>query len=172
MRATKKLTVTALMAALSVVILSLGSLLGVLDLSAAALASFLTALLHMELGKRYAVSYWAVASLASLLILPENGAALFFATAGLYPLLKLALERLAPWFEWLFKLLVFGGMLAAYILLAKFVFLLPDAALSGWLLWVLVGLATIAFILYDLALTRLMIHYGLRLRARFARFFQ
>ena len=171
MKRTKKLTVTALLAALSVVVLSLGSLLGTLDLTAAAIASFLTVLLHVELGKRYAVLYWAVASLVSLLLLPQNSAALFFATAGLYPLLKAVLERLPVWAEWLIKLLAFGCMLTAYILLAKFVFLLPDAALSGWLLWVLVGTATLAFVLYDIVLSRLIIYYGVRLRHRFARFF-
>lgn len=165
------MTVTALLAALSVVVLSLGSLLGTLDLTAAAIASFLTVLLHVELGKRYAVLYWAVASLVSLLLLPQNSAALFFATAGLYPLLKAVLERLPVWAEWLIKLLAFGCMLTAYILLAKFVFLLPDAALSGWLLWVLVGTATLAFVLYDIVLSRLIIYYGVRLRHRFARFF-
>ena len=171
MRGTKKLTVTALLAALSVVVLSLGSLLGTLDLTAAAIASFLTVLLHVELGKRYAVLYWTVASVVSLLLLPQSSAALFFATAGLYPLLKSVLERLPVWAEWLLKLLAFGSMLAAYILLAKFVFLLPDAALSGWLLWVLVGTATLAFVLYDLVLSRLIIYYGVRLRHRFSRFF-
>lgn len=171
MKRTKKLTVTALLAALSVVVLSLGSLLGTLDLTAAAIASFLTVLLHVELGKRYAVLYWAVASLVSLLLLPQNSAALFFATAGLYPLLKAVLERLPVWAEWFLKLFAFGSMLTAYILLAKFVFLLPDAALSGWLLWVLVGTATLAFVLYDIVLSRLIIYYGVRLRHRFARFF-
>ena len=159
------------MAALSVVILSLGSLLGTLDLTAAAIASFLTVLLHVELGRRYAVLYWAVASVTSLLVLPESSAALFFASAGLYPLLKAALERLPRFGEWVLKLLAFGAMLSAYILLAKFVFLLPDAALSGWLLWVLVGTATLAFVLYDIVLSRLIIYYGVRLRHRFAKFF-
>lgn len=152
-------------------VLSLGSLIGTLDLTAAALASFLVVLLHIEIGKRWAVLYWAVAALLSLVIMPQNSAALFFAVAGLYPLLKAVLERLPRVFEWVTKLLVFGALLAGYILLAKFVFMLPDEALSGWMLWALVGTATAAFVLYDIAVSRLIIYYGLRLRHRVARFF-
>ncbi|MBO7176419.1 MAG: hypothetical protein J6W14_03530 [Clostridia bacterium] len=171
MKSTKRLTVTALLAALAVAVLSLGSLIGTLDLTAAALASFLVVLLHVEIGKGWAVLYWAVAALLSLLIMPQNSAALFFAVAGLYPLLKAVLERLPRTLEWALKLLVFGVLLAGYILLAKFVFMIPDAALSGWMLWVLVGTATLAFVLYDIAMSRLIIYYGLRLRHRIARFF-
>ena len=171
MKNTKRVTVTALLSAMAVAVLSLGSLIGTLDLTVAALASFLVVLLHVELGKRWAVLYWAVTALLSLLLMPQNSAALFFATAGLYPLLKAAFERLPRALEWVLKLLVFGTMLAAYILLAKFVFMLPDAALSGWMLWVLVGTASLAFVLYDIALSRLIVHYGLRLRHRISRFF-
>ena len=171
MRKTKKITVTALLSALAVAVLSLGSLIGTLDLTAAALASFLVVLLHIELGRRWAVLYWAVASLLSLLIIQGNSAALFFAAAGLYPLLKAVYERLPRGLEWLLKLLSFGVMLTVYILLAKFVFMLTDAFLSGWLLWVLVGTAIAAFVLYDIALSKLIVAYSLRFRARFARFF-
>ena len=171
MRGTKKITVTALLSAMAVAVLSLGSLIGTLDLTAAALASFLVVLLHVEMGKRWAVLYWAVTSALALLLMPQSSAALFFAAAGLYPLLKASLERLSRLWEWGLKLAAFWGMLAVYILLAKFVFLLPDAALSGWMLWALVATATAAFVLYDLALSRLVIYYGLRLRHRISRFF-
>ncbi len=171
MKRTRKITVTALLSALAVVVLSLGSLLGTLDLTAAALASFLVVLLHVELGRRWAVLYWAVTSLLSFLIMSAGAADLFFAAAGLYPLLKAVYERLPRVAEWLLKLLTFGIMLTAYLLLAKFVFMFPDPFLSGWLLWVLVGTATAAFVLYDIVLSRLIVYYGLRLRSRFARFF-
>ena len=173
MRKTKKITLTALLSALAVAVLSLGSLLGVLDLTAAALASFLVVLLHVELGGRWAVAYWLVTSALSLLLIHQNSAALFFAAAGLYPLLKALLERLPPIGEWALKLLTFGGMLAAYLLLGTYVFMLPDLTeMTPLLLWGMVAMATAAFVLYDLVLTRLIIYYGVRLRARFARFFK
>jgi hypothetical protein len=169
MKRTKKLTLSALLAALGVVLLLLGSLVELIDLSAAAVASFLVVFVFIELGLPWALLLWAATALTSLLIFP-SGASLFYAAFGLYPLLKAALERLPRALEWTLKLLSFGAVLAAYILVGKFVLFLPDAALSGALLWAFIALAAVAFVLYDIALSRLIVFYSLRLRHRFARF--
>lgn len=169
MRTTKKLTLSAILAALSVVVLLLGSFIEVVDLTAAAIASFLVVFVFLELGTGYAVLVWAVASVLSLLLFP-GGASLFYAALGLYPLLKAVYERCAPVWEWLLKMLTCNAILALYVVLAKFVLMLPDEILNGWLLWVFLLLANLAFILYDVALSRLITYYSLRLRPRIARF--
>ena len=169
MKKTKKLTLTALLAALAVVVLLLGSFIEVVDLSAAALASFLVVFAFLELGCGYAVLLWAVATLLSLLLFP-GGASLFFGAIGLYPLLKSVLEKLPPVIEWCLKVLCCAVILTAYIVLGKFVLMLPDEVLNGWLMWVFIALASAVFILYDLALSRLITYYSLRIRPRIARF--
>ena len=168
MRATKKVTLSAMLAALSVVILLLGSFVEIVDLSAAALASFLVVFAFLELGAGYAVLLWASATVVSLLLFP-GGASLFYAAIGLYPLLKSFLEKLPIALEWVLKMLTCNVVLAAYILLGKFVLMLPDEVLTTWLLWVFIPFANLVFILYDIALSRLIIYYGLRLRPRIAR---
>ena len=169
MKRTKKLTLSAMLSALSVILLLLGSFIEIVDLSAAAVASFLFVFAFLELGAGYAVLLWAVASVLSLLLFP-GGASLFYAALGLYPLLKALLERLAPLLEWVLKMLVCNAVLAVYILVGRFVLMLPDEVLSGWLLWVFIPLANLTFILYDVAMSRLITHYSLRLRPRIAKF--
>ena len=170
MRSTKKLALTALLSALGTVLLSLGSLIEVLDLSAAAIVSCFVIFLRIELGGAYPYLFWLVTSLASLLLLPTGAAALLFALLGLYPLGKAVLERCHPVVEWCAKILLAGTILTLFICIAKYVLLLPDAILSGWLLPVFFAVALLAFVLYDIALSRLIVYYGLRIRPRISRF--
>ena len=111
----------------------------------------------------------AVDALSSLLLFP-GGASLFYGALGLYPLWKAYLEKLPPLPEWALKMLSCNASLAVYILLGRFVLMLSDEVLFGWLLWVFVLIANIAFILYDTALSRLLTYYSIRIRPRFARF--
>ena len=170
MKNAKKLTVTALLSALSVVLLTLGSLLEVLDLSMAAIVSCFSVFLRIELGGAYPYLFWLATSLISLLLLPASSAALLFLLLGLYPILKARMERITPVLGWLLKLLVCALVLTAFVLVAKFVFLLPDPIFSGWLLPVFLAIAFAAFILYDIALSRLILYYSFRIRPRITRF--
>ena len=157
-----------MLSALSVIVLLLGSFFEIVDLTAAALASFLVVFAFLELGTGYAVLLWAVAAVLSFLLFP-GGASLFYGAIGLYPLLKAVLEKLPSFLEWLFKILVCNAILAVYVLLGKFVLMLPDEVLHGWLLWVFIPFANLVFILYDVALGRLITYYSLRLRPKIAR---
>ena len=168
MKHTKKITLTAFLAALSVVLLLLGTFSRVLDLSAAAIVCCFVVFLRLETGSVYPILFWGATSLITLLIYPTGGAGLFFALFGLYPLLKALLERLPRILEWLFKLLICAAVLAAYVLLAIFVFHLEDAVLTGWMLPVFLLAGAAAFVLFDIALSRLIVFYSLRLRARIA----
>ena len=170
MKSTKKLTVTALLAAVGTVLLTLGSLIEVLDLSMAAIVSCFVVFLRIELRGGYPYLFWAVTSLCSLLLMPSSSAALLFTLIGLYPLSKAVLERRHPVVEWLFKLALAGSALTLFVLAAKFVLLLPDAILSGWLLPVFLAVSLAAFVLYDIALSRLIVFYGFRIRPRISRF--
>lgn len=158
-----------MLSALSVVMLLLGSFMELVDLTAAALASFLVVFVFIEIGIGWAILTYGVTALCSFLLFP-GGAPLFYAAFGLYPILKAFLERLPAALEWTLKLLCGNAILAAGILVAKFVLFLPDAALKGWLLWAFIALANLAFVLYDIALSRLIVYYSFRIRPRFARF--
>ncbi len=168
MKRSKKLALCAMLTALGTVLLLLGSFIEIVDLSAAALASFLVVFVFIEIGGKWAVALWLATSLLSLLIFP-SGASLFYGALGLYPLLKALCEKTHPVLEWVLKMLTCNAILAAYILIGKFVLMLPDAVLSGVLLWVFIAMANLAFVLYDIALSRAIVFYGLRLRERFSK---
>ena len=92
---TKYLTVSAMLCALSVIILSLGSLIEVLDITTAVLASLLCIYAVIEMGGAYPWLIWPVTSILALLLLPQKTPALFYALfAGFYPILKEKLEKL------------------------------------------------------------------------------
>lgn len=166
---TKYLTVCAMLAALGVVLMALGSLVDVLDLTVAVLASMLCIYAVIEMGGFYPWALWAATSILSL-ILPSarKDPAIFYAAfLGFYPILKEKLERLPRVLAWILKLAVFHLSLGAIALIYK-LFLpagLEEEFPFFWL--VLYALSLVAFVIYDVALTRLITFYLVRLRHRF-----
>ena len=79
MRSAKKLALAGILSSLCVVFLFVGSLFQTLDLSAAAIASIIVLIAYIELGKGWSLGVYAVASLLSLLLLPQKTAAAVFA---------------------------------------------------------------------------------------------
>lgn len=165
---TRRLTAAALLAALGVVLLGVGALIEVLDLSMAALASLLTVFAVIELGGAYPYLVYGVTALLSLLLLPAKTPALIYALfAGYYPILKAVFEKHLPrGVSLLAKVLVFNAGLALAVFLA-FRFFAPGAdSVFGWK-YLLLLIGTPVFLLYDFALTRLITFYLVRLRDRF-----
>ena len=78
-KSTKKLTVAAVLCAATFVVMLVGSIFDVMDLSAAALASFAVIFAVIELGGAYPVLVWLVTSSAAMLLLPNKLPAIYFA---------------------------------------------------------------------------------------------
>lgn len=170
MKQTKKVTLAAFLCALTVVILWLGAVTDVLDLSMAVIASLGVVFARLELGRPYPILIWIVSSALGLLLLPQKGAALIYALfGGVYPLVKAGLERLPRVLAWVCKIAVFEAAFWAYVLLAKYVFMLPDEVYAGWMLALFAALGLFTFVLYDIVLSRLIVFYNLRIRPRIAR---
>lgn len=109
MKKTKKIAISAILAALGVVILYLGALIEVLDLSVALLASFLILFCIVELGSSASVSVYFVTALLSLLLLPNKSPALLYAAIfGYMPITKFLFERVRRWISWILKFLLFN----------------------------------------------------------------
>ncbi|MCQ2385160.1 MAG: hypothetical protein MJ078_00570 [Clostridia bacterium] len=169
MKQSKKITLTALCTALSVVLLFFGSVLDTAELAMAAIASLPILFIKAECGKPYPLLLWLSASLISFLTLPVKSVALVYALlTGHYPLFKGVAERLPPVFSLLAKLSLFAALAAFYYYLAEKLLLLPEA--GPWFFVILGVLGLTAFFLYDLALSRLIVFYAYRIRPRIARF--
>ena len=166
---TKYLTVSAMLSALGVVLLSLGSLVDVLDLTTAVLASMLCIYAVIEMGGFYPWMIWLVTSVLSLLLLPLKTPAIFYALfAGFYPILKEKLEKLKRPLSDLLKWVVFHLCLAGICLM--FWWLMPETLNMDGIKWMpiaLYAMSLVCFALYDFALTRLISFYLIRLRKRF-----
>lgn len=163
---TKYLTVSAMLTALGVILLGLGSLINTLDLTVAALASILCVWAVIEMGKTYAWMIWLVTSFLAILLLPRKTPGCFYLFIGLYPILKERLERLPRAVEWVLKIVIFHAMIALCWLVLR-IFVPEEAALEfGWLLLATYALALVAFLLYDYALTKLISFYLQKLQKR------
>ncbi len=166
-KGTRALTVSAVLCALGVILLALGSLFQVLDLTMAALASILVIFAVIELGGKYPFLIYAVTAVLSMLLVPYKTAALaYLCFAGYYPMLKALFERRLPrvW-SWVLKVAVFNAGLALALFLA-FKFFTAFEITAAWYYWLL-PVCSVVFVVYDVALTRLITAYVFKWRSRF-----
>ena len=166
----KYMTVSAMLCALGVVMLGLGSIIEVLDLTFAIFTSLLTVYAVIEIGGIYPWLIWIVTSLVAFLLIPLKTPVLFYALlSGYYPILKQKIERkLARLPAWVTKLGVLAVSLG--IIWGVMKLFLPELleGPGGWIANVnMVVLAVAAVVLYDLALTKLITFYFVRLQKRF-----
>lgn len=181
--ATRRIAMCAVLCALSVVILGLGAIIEVLDLTAAALAALILLPVLLCYGTRYALLSYAVAAVLGVLLMPQSLAAWMFAgLTGFYPIIKNRLDRLPRVLGWLIKLLLLTAVLFLY--LGVFYFLMmggegsfTDAFLLGFgekdgppvMALAVIGLSVFTYILFDLLIDRLLILYYLRWQKRVER---
>ena len=168
---TKRLTVCAMMAAVGVVILYLGSFVEVLDISVAVAASLIATVIVIEYGIPSAFSVFGVTAILSLLLIPQKFPAVMYAFFfGYYPIIKQKIEciqnRLV---QWAIKFVVFA--VATAVMVAFVALFTPDAPV-GILMVAFAALAFVTLFVYDIALTKVISFYVWRLRNRVKNIFK
>ena len=159
-----------MLCALGVIILGLGSVIEVLDITVAVLASLLTVYAVIEIGGIYPWLIWIVTSIIALLLLPLKTPVLFYAfLTGFYPILKQKIERrMARLPAWALKI---GVLVVSVGIMWVIMWLFAPALLEtsgGWIMIAAtLALGVFAFVLYDFCLTRLITVYFVRLQKRF-----
>ena len=159
-----------MLTALGVIFLGIGAILEVLDISMAVIASFCVIIALIEYGKGSPWMVYAAISVLSFLILPSKLPALFFALFfGFYPILREKFERKNKLLRWILKELTFNVCLAVIITLYMLLFFesVSLAIPLPWLIVAAVVLCEIVFVMYDIALERLITFYVIKLRHRF-----
>lgn len=163
MKPIKKLTLSAILAALCVIALYLGSMLRQVQISLVAVAALFPAVSVIHCGYAWAAAVYAVSGTLAALLLPDKACAVWFLLVfGHYGICKSLIERLdKPVLEWVLKLAVFGVCISLiyFLFRAFFVGVLP--AYSDWLL--LAGLL-VCFVLYDIAFSALISFYCRRIQ--------
>ena len=121
MAKTRNLTISALLSALAVVSLYLGSLLPTGQLGLAALASLFVAAAIIEAGLKSGVSVFIISSAIAMLIIPNRVVPLFYLLFfGYYPIIKSLIEKHKNVFvQWILKILVFNSSLTVIYFLQK-----------------------------------------------------
>ena len=172
MKPVRALTLSAVLAALSVLLLFLGSLFDVTDLAAVMVASFFVVLVVIECRGAWPWLLYVSVSVLSFLLLPGRFVSVEYALfGGIWPILKYWLERLPRLPSFLLKLLV-GNALAAFAAWLGLKFFGLEVPSALWLKIAAVVLWEAVFILYDLLLTRLIVIWCVKYRSRFRRLFR
>lgn len=169
--------------ALSVVIL-IPSAVQVFVYTLPAMAGMLTMLAVVEIDKKWAIGSYVATSLIGLLFVANKEAVVYYvAFFGYYPVVKALLESKMPRVaEYILKFLVFNvSIILSGVVLVK-VFGMPYNDLLGidgesafftkYALPIMLGMGNVVFILYDVALTRLLTAYVLVWQKRFRKLFK
>ena len=164
----KKLTVCAMLSALGVVLLYAGSIIEVLDISMAVIASLLCVIAVIEYGGSAPWMIYGVTAVLAALLTPNKTPALFYAVFfGFYPILKEKFEKLPMALCWALKEITFNVCLVIAAFGTYFLFMSNDNALINPItLAIGFVLCEAVFILYDIALTRLISFYIINIRKR------
>ena len=163
MKKTKRLSVASLMAAVCVVILSVGSLVESLDISLSILAGLVVMIMTTEYGSKMGWSIFAVAGVLSLFLPLKTPGVFFLALFGWYPIAQKKIQMLRPFLAYVVKEILFNLILVLGLFLSAFVTKTQEAT---WLYGVTFLLANACFVLYDLLLDRFWIWYLIKIRKR------
>ncbi len=108
------------MAALAVVVMSLGGLIPVATFICPMVCMLLLVVVISRCGDRVAWAWYGAVSILSLLLGPDKEAAVVFVFLGYYPILKPKMDKLP--LKWLWKLLLFNAaiLLMYWLLLNVF----------------------------------------------------
>ena len=142
-----------------------------------AVAGVLVIFIVIEIDKKWAFGvYSAVGILAFLLVHDKEVAMMYIAFFGYYPIIKALLESKIPVvLSWIIKVLIFNvTMVAAYIILIYLMGITVDeiAEYGKMAVPMLLGAGSVAFVAYDIALTRIITLYMIKWRKYFKRYFK
>lgn len=159
MKKTKYITFSALMSALSVVILLLGSIIDVLDLTAVLITAVFLLIARHEMGS-WALAIYFVTGLIAFLVLPNKLVSIEYAIIAIYPMLKPLIDKQSSIVKWLLKLVYILASALGLVLIMKL--FTPDSPLY----WDGIFAITYAviFFMYDILLFKFSMFYGFKLR--------
>lgn len=155
-----------IVAALCLVLMFMTGLIPVLVYTLPAVAGVLLVSVVIEIDKKWALITYAAVGLLSLLITPDREAAiLFIFFMGYYPIIKAIIEKIkSRILEWAIKIIIFNvAIISAYVIIIN-VFGIKDVMeqvpfFGKYSSLVLLALGNVVFVIYDIAVTRLISAY-------------
>ena len=167
MKTSVKVSLGGAVAALSLVLMLLTSIIPFGTYAFPAFAGILLVLLVFNLGYAYAFAVYFVTAALSFLLVTDKEAALYYALfLGFYPILKGVIERIpSKPVQYIVKLALFNVCMIAAFYIGITLLSIPKESFNlfgVYLPWVFLILGNIVFIIYDLCITRLVTLYLLK----------
>ncbi len=164
MKGVKKTALAAILAAIAVVIMYAGSLLGKIDIATAVIASLSVMITLGELGYGAAFAVYGVVSVLSFVLVPSKTPAVLFAVLfGLYPVVRgFAQSRFGMLSAYAVKYVYLNVMIALLLVITAVFF----AKLPLWIVVLCFAAANLLLPIYDLALSSIMSLYYTRFRRK------
>lgn len=155
-----------MVAAISVVFMLLTRFLPYLDITFTAIAGILLAVIVIEAGEKWAFLVYITVGLLSLLLSTYGAAFYYILFFGPYPILKSFFERISSKIlQWAIKIICFNICAAILYFVLAAVTGLPEAIAKYGL--IISGIVVnICFIIYDIALSKLIYFYANSIRAK------
>ncbi len=155
---TKNTAVCGLMTALSVVLMMLTTLIPVFMYVIPIVTGLLVIFTSEISSKKWGVAvYFSTAFLSLLLITDKEAALTYTLFFGYYPLVKDIIEKLPKWVAWILKLVLFNLAAVGIGAIGFFVFGVSGEEYNEfgkYTVPILLVMANVVFILYDISLTR------------------
>lgn len=154
-----------MLTALSLILLLAAGIVPAGELVFPAICGILLVVVVFELNVKWAWSIFTAVSLLGLLLCPSKSVVIYYIFFfGHYPLVKSYVERLhSRVLQWVLKILLFNVCsISAYWLIVHLFGVSDVVTRYGYLL--LLVLANTAFILYDIAVSRLIVTYVYHIR--------
>ena len=170
--AAARMALCGVLAALAVALMFLGGTVPFASIACPVLASLVLIPVYCECGWTWGLLWSAAVAALAALLAPEKEAAVLFVFFGYYPMLRKLIGRLrVRAAAWVVKLVYVNAAVFAAYGLMLYVFHLTAvmedfAGMGKAMLAVLLVLANVTFVIYDVLIARLEIYYHVRLRPK------
>ena len=170
--AAARMALCGVLAALAVALMFLGGTVPFASIACPVLASLVLIPVYCECGWKWGLLWYAAVAALAALLAPEKEAAVLFVFFGYYPMLRKLIGRLrVRAAAWVVKLVYVNAAVFAAYGLMLYVFHLTAvmedfAGMGKAMLAVLLVLANVTFVIYDVLIARLEIYYHVRLRPK------
>ena len=158
-----------MLAALSITLLFLGSIIWAFTFVAPLVSSVIIIIISDVANKRNALITYAAVSIISVLFLPDKECALTYVFFfGYYVLIREYLEKIKPKaLGFLVKALIYNAGIISSQLILIYVFGIPFEGFWGiWGAVILLLVANLVFVFYELMLSRVLILYELKYKGK------
>lgn len=164
MKTSLKVSLGGIVAALSIVLMFLTSVVPFGTYAFPTLAGILLCVIVIEIGYPWAFATYFAVSVLSFLMLTDKEAALYYAAfLGFYPIIKSFIERIrSKLLQYLIKYLIFNTCMVGAFYIGIILLSVPRESFylfNVYLPWVFLILGNLFFLLYDICVTRLVTVY-------------